>query len=119
MLSWSGKYCILLSGGWWRKLTFAFRKKQFYYVYVATDTTKTILFVGITTSLDKQQERWQHMHNNMFDLTGSKYLCTQLLYSECFNSMSKALKRKKEMEQWKEIKEGISFNASTIANICL
>ncbi len=77
-----------------------FFKKQCYYLYVATNEPRTLLLAGVTTSLVKLEKEWKQTRKDVGDFQGAKYLCTKLIYWERFNDINKALKRKKEVEQW-------------------
>jgi putative endonuclease len=74
-----------------------------YYVYILTNKNKTVLYIGVTNSL---QERL-YWHQNPDPVTRHfthKYSCYYLIYYEHFTEMRKLSERKatERMEKGKE-----------------
>ena len=69
-----------------------------YYVYILTNATHTVLYVGVTSRLPQRiyihKEEW---------LTGftSKYFVKQLVYYEAHHDILQAIKREKQLKKWR------------------
>ncbi len=73
------------------------------YVYILTNASKTMLYVGVTTNL--AQRIWQHkqkIHPNSFT---AKFNIHVLVYYEVYTSIGDAIKREKEIKGWKRSKK--------------
>jgi len=73
------------------------------YVYILTNASKTMLYVGVTTNL--AQRIWQHkqkIHPNSFT---AKFNINVLVYYEVYTSIGDAIKREKEIKGWKRSKK--------------
>ena len=81
-----------------------------YYVYILTNYSKTVLYIGVTNNLDVRL--FQHVEgkgtNNTF--TG-KYYCSYLIYYEHFSDISSAINREKELKKWRREKKIALINS--------
>ena len=74
-------------------------KFRLYYIYILTNQTKTVLYTGVTNDLKQRIiEHWTACgKTNSFT---SKYRTFYLLYYECFEYISDAIAREKEIKNW-------------------
>lgn len=73
-----------------------------YYVYILTNKTKTVLYVGVTNDL-KQRLYW-HEKSQTSSFT-SKYKCFYLIYFEHFQDVSQGIAREKQLKGWRREKK--------------
>lgn len=75
------------------------------YIYIMTNATRSVLYIGITRSL-----YWrvlEHKEGIGCDFT-AKYKCKYLLYYEVFTRIEEAIQREKVLKRWKrEWKENL------------
>ena len=62
------------------------------YVYIVTNKTNKVLYIGITSNLVKRI--FEHK-NSFVDSFTSKYKCKKLVYYEIFDNIQEAIKREK------------------------
>ncbi len=75
-----------------------------YYVYILTNKSKTVLYIGMTNNL---KERFFY-HNNPEAHSKSfshKYNCKHLIYFEYFSEVEDAIKREKQLKKWRREKK--------------
>ena len=68
-----------------------------YYVYVLTNNTDSVLYIGITNNL--QRRVWEH-NNSFVDSFTSKYKVNKLVYYDILDSSYEAIKREKQLKNW-------------------
>ena len=74
--------------------------KQFYYVYILTNFTKTVLYTGVTNNLE--QRITEHYINRNNDKTfAGKYKAFYVLYYESHKYIENAIIREKEIKGWR------------------
>lgn len=75
-----------------------------YYVYILTNFSKTVLYVGVTSDLSSRL--FQHAENkgtnNSF---AGKYYCSYLVYYEHHLNIEHAISREKEIKKWRRSKK--------------
>ena len=71
-------------------------KKQ-YYIYILSNFTRTVLYVGITNNLVRRV--WEHRNNLAKGFT-QKYNLYYLLYYEVFDNPKDAIEREKQIKSW-------------------
>lgn len=78
-----------------------------YYVYIATNPTKTVLYTGVTNNL--QQRMFQHYENSGKSETfAGKYYCYNLIYFEEYTNIHQVIEREKEIKSFRrELKENL------------
>ena len=74
-----------------------------YYVYILTNKTKTVLYIGVTNNLKVRLQ--QHLENLNPTSFTSKYNVHFLLYYEKFTWIQLAIAREKELKGWKRDKK--------------
>ncbi len=72
------------------------------YVYIMTNAPDGVLYIGVTSDLVKRV--YEHRQGMIKGFT-SKYHCKRLVYYECYDRISDAIQREKNMKhylrQWK------------------
>lgn len=66
-----------------------------YYVYIVTNKTNTVLYVGVTNNLVKRIYEHRSKLANGFT---AKYNVTKLVYFEIHNDITEAIKREKQIK---------------------
>lgn len=75
-----------------------------YYVYILTNSQKTVLYTGVTNDLIRRiLEHWENRGKNK-SFT-SKYHTYFLLHYESFHSINEAIAREKEINCWRREKK--------------
>ena len=73
-----------------------------YYVYFLTNIRKTVLYVGVTSNLQRRVS--QHKSGLLEGFT-KKYNVRHLIYFEQFKDIEKAIAREKQLKGWSRIKK--------------
>ena len=73
--------------------------QQFYFVYFITNKNNTVLYIGVTNSL--QRRIWEHKVKFNTKSFASKYNCNRLVYFETYEDISNAIKSEKQLKDWK------------------
>jgi putative endonuclease len=73
-----------------------------YFVYLLTNGRHTVLYTGITNSLERRI--WQHK-NKTFPGFTKKYNCDQLVYFEEYDEVDQAIAREKQIKGWLRVKK--------------
>ena len=62
------------------------------YIYIVTNSTNNVLYIGLTSDLVKRI--YEHK-NSFIDGFTKKYSCKKLVYYEIFDNIQEAIKREK------------------------
>ncbi|MCU0338654.1 MAG: GIY-YIG nuclease family protein [Spirosomaceae bacterium] len=81
-------------------------KDHQYYVYILTNFTKTVLYVGITNDLVRRLEE----HKQGTSAFTAKYKCHYLIYWEHHQYINNAIEREKEIKGWRRSKKEALIN---------
>ncbi len=73
-----------------------------FYVYMMTNRSRVVLYIGITNSLVPRL--WQHQHREMAGFT-KQYKINRLVCYESFNDERDAISREKELKGWRRSKK--------------
>ena len=73
-----------------------------YFVYMMTNKNKTVLYTGVTNSLERRV--WQHRTKAIPGFT-KKYNCDRLIYFEIYGRIEQAIAREKEIKGWTRAKK--------------
>ncbi len=65
------------------------------YVYILTNSRKTVLYIGVTTNLVRRL--YEHSQGLMHGFT-KRYNVTQLIYYETFSTIGEAILREKSLK---------------------
>ncbi|MFA6410154.1 MAG: GIY-YIG nuclease family protein [Candidatus Buchananbacteria bacterium] len=71
--------------------------KNNYYVYIITNKTQTVLYVGVTNNLSRRI--YEHK-NKLISGFSSKYNLTKLVYCESYFNPYDAICREKQLKNW-------------------
>ena len=69
-----------------------------YYVYIAASGKNDTLYVGVTNNLERRA--YEHAHKTQAGFT-AKYEVHQLVYFEETSSIESAIRREKQLKQWR------------------
>jgi putative endonuclease len=72
------------------------REKQ-YYIYVLTNRTNRILYIGVTSDLARRI--FEHK-KKLVDGFSKKYNLNKLVYYEMTNDVNSAIRREKQLKNW-------------------
>lgn len=67
------------------------------YVYIMTTRTNSVLYIGVTSNLDKRII--QHKFYLMKGFT-DKYNCIKIVYFEEYGDINTAINREKQLKNW-------------------
>lgn len=81
-----------------------------YYVYILTNKTKTVLYIGMTNNLIERLYWHRNPEANTKAFT-AKYKCFYLLYFEHFQDVEQAINREKELKSWRREKKELLINS--------
>jgi len=73
-----------------------------FYVYMMTNRSRVVLYIGITNSLMRRVSQHQHGEIRGFTTT---YKVDRLVYYERFNDPRDAIAREKEIKGWRRVKK--------------
>ncbi len=73
-----------------------------FYVYMMTNRSCVVLYIGITNSLVRRV--WQHQHGEIAGFT-KRYNVDRLVYYECFDDPRDAISREKELKGWRRVRK--------------
>lgn len=73
-----------------------------YYIYILTNRQKSVLYVGVTNSLEGRLLEHRNGHGSAFT---KRYNCHFLVYYERYQYVGKAIAREKEIKGWSRKKK--------------
>ncbi len=80
--------------------------KTFYTVYILTNFTKTVLYIGVTNDLEQRLiEHYSEKDNPLSNAFTSAYNVIYLVYYEDFDYVNDAITREKEIKKWRREKK--------------
>ena len=68
-----------------------------YYVYMLTNWNNKVLYIGVTSHLERRI--YEHKHK-MIKGFSSRYSLNRLVYFECGNDIEAAIAREKQLKGW-------------------
>ena len=74
-----------------------------HYVYILTNKTRTVLYIGVTGNLEKRIR--QHRDRLDADSFTSRYRANRLVYYEKFSDVRAAIAREKQLKKWSRVKK--------------
>jgi putative endonuclease len=78
-------------------------RQQNYFVYILTNQRHTVLYIGITNSLERRQS--QHATGSLRHFA-RQYNADKLIYFEAFSNPLTAIAREKQLKRWRRSKKG-------------
>jgi putative endonuclease len=82
-----------------------------YFVYITTNPSKTVLYIGVTNDLNTRLKQHYESKGKSSSFAG-KYFCYNLIYWERFNHIDDAIAREKELKGWTRKKKEELINQS-------
>ncbi len=79
-------------------------KEHIYYFYITTNSSKTVLYCGITNSLEHRIVEHYLARGIPKTFTG-RYSCYFLIYYEEYDYVEDAISREKEVKKWNRMKK--------------
>ncbi len=73
-----------------------------YYVYILTNINKSVLYIGVTDSLDRRLQEHRQAQGSSFT---ARYRVTHLIYYETYSDIRDAIAREKELKAWRRSKK--------------
>ena len=73
-----------------------------HYVYILTNKNRTVLYIGLSSSL---RERIHKHYHGKWDGFTRKYNCKYLIYFEKYEYIGDAIKREKQLKGWRRDKK--------------
>ena len=79
-------------------------KDHNYFVYITTNPSRTVLYIGVTNDLFTRMS--QHFENKGLKKTfAGRYFCYNLIYWERYEHVDDAITREKEIKKWRRSKK--------------
>lgn len=75
-----------------------------YFVYITTNSTKSVLYVGMTNDLVVRMKEHYDNRGKKSSFAG-KYYCHWLIYWERYQCVNHAIEREKEIKKWRREKK--------------
>ncbi len=69
------------------------------YTYITSNKNRTVLYIGVTSELKKRI--WKHK-NKVYESFSKRYNVYDLMYYETFDRIIDAIKREKQLKNWKK-----------------
>ena len=80
--------------------------KTVYSVYILTNFTKTVLYIGVTNNLPQRLiEHYLEKDNPLSNAFTASYKVNYLIYYEDFDYVNNAIAREKEIKKWRREKK--------------
>ncbi len=80
--------------------------KTVYTVYILTNYTKTVLYIGVTNNLEQRLvEHYLEKDNPLSNAFTSLYNVIYLIYYEDYDYVNNAIAREKEIKKWRREKK--------------
>ena len=73
-----------------------------YYVYILTNKTNAVLYIGVTNDLKRRL--YEHQNEQIEGFT-KRYHIHKLVYYEEYTSVYDAIAREKQLKGWKRVKK--------------
>ena len=86
-------------------------KQHNYHVYIVTNSTKSVLYIGVTNDIGRRL--YEHFENrgNPKSFAG-RYHCYNLVYYELFQYIDHAIDRETEIKAWSRKKKEALINSA-------
>ena len=75
-----------------------------YYVYILTNKTNSVLYIGVTNSLSNRLAQHKESGENHFT---ARYNTRKLVYFEPFSGIENAISREKQLKRWTREKKNL------------
>lgn len=71
------------------------------FIYIMSNYSRSTLYIGVTSNLLKRVE--EHQKGKSKDSFTDKYNCVYLIYYGFYDFISEAIKREKQLKNWKRV----------------
>ncbi len=78
------------------------KKERWYYVYIMQSVSRHVLYIGVTSNLEKRV--WEH-RNHFYEGFSDKYKTVRLVYFERFSDIRTAIARETQLKHWRREKK--------------
>jgi putative endonuclease len=78
-----------------------------YYVYILTNFEKTVLYTGVTNSIEKRIQEHRADSTGAKNTFAGKYNCVHVVYLEHHRYINNAIAREKEIKGWRREKKEV------------
>ena len=68
------------------------------YIYIVSNVKRTVLYIGVTSNLSVRSYQYKFEGGSTFS---KRYNCKDLIYYECYEDITEAIKREKVLKKWK------------------
>lgn len=82
-----------------------------YYVYILTNVSKSVLYIGVTNSIPNRIAQHKEDAAGEKKTFAGKYNCCCLIYMEHFQYIQHAIAREKELKGWTRTKKEALINS--------
>jgi putative endonuclease len=72
-------------------------------VYILTNVQRTVLYVGVTSNLDRRLNEHRFVHDP--ESFAARYRCDRLVYFETTHDIRAAIAREKQLKGWRRAKK--------------
>ncbi|MBL7825969.1 MAG: GIY-YIG nuclease family protein [Saprospiraceae bacterium] len=76
-----------------------------YWVYIITNPTRTVLYIGVTNNLKRRVSEHAFGSLEKGKSFTSRYFCCNLIYFEFFTDIRIAIAREKTLKKWSRAKK--------------
>ena len=73
-----------------------------YYVYIVQSISRRVLYIGVTSNIEKRM--FQHKHHRLEGFT-DQYSAVRLVYFERYSDIRSAIAREKQLKGWTRAKK--------------
>ena len=82
-----------------------------YSVYILTNYTKTVLYIGVTNNIEQRLvEHYLEKNNPLSSAFTSSYNVIYLIYYECYDYVNDAIAKEIEIKKWRREKKELLIN---------
>ena len=82
-----------------------------YYVYILTNVNRTVIYIGVTNSLENRLSQHRADAAGEKRTFAGKYNCINVVYYERFQYVQHAITREKELKGWTRIRKEELINS--------
>jgi len=103
--------CILDASSFWAVIhLFPAVRDKTYWVYILTNASSTVLYVGMTSELATRVA--QHKDRTDPDCFTARYRTDRLVHAEPFGDVHEAIRREKQLKGWSRAKKRALIDAT-------
>ncbi len=88
-----------------------FSRNHNYYVYILTNKSKKVLYIGVTNDLDRRLFEHKEDSLSLKKSFAGKYNVIFLIYYKHYQYINNAIEREKELKEWRREKKEALINS--------